>query len=212
MGDFLAYLRSGPPEQAVRGERIFLRPPQVADFEEWAALRDESRDFLQPWEPVWPEDELTLPAWRRRLRAYWREMREGVAYPFLIFDISRHILVGGITLSNVRRGIAQTGTLGYWIGARHARRGYMTEAVRVLVRHAFEELGLHRVEAACIPANVASRRLLEKCGFRREGYARRYLRINGEWRDHLLFAILAEDLRAAREGGPRNTGAQAGGG
>ena len=198
MADFLSYLRQ-PAVQGpgLKGARIFLRPPQLADFEQWAALRAESRDFLQPWEPTWPPDDLTPAAWRRRLRSYWRELREGTALPLLIFDRHTQVLLGGLTLSNIRRGNAQAGTLGYWIGARHARRGYMTEAVRLLLGHAFGELSLHRVEAACLPENEPSRRLLEKCGFRREGYARRYLRINGEWRDHLLYAILAEDWQTA---------------
>jgi ribosomal-protein-alanine N-acetyltransferase len=195
MTDFLSYLRQ--PDVAAHelvGERLLLRPPRLSDFAEWAALRAESREFLQPWEPLWPPDDLTPQAWRRRLRGYWREIREGTALPMLIFDRHTGVLLGGITMSSIRRGNAQTATLGYWIGARHARRGYMTTAVRMLVRHAFSDMGLHRLEAACVPENVPSRRLLEKCGFRREGYARRYLRINGKWRDHLLYALLAEDL------------------
>ncbi len=202
MADFLSYLRQ-PATQGpgLKGARVFLRPPQLADFEQWAALRAESRDFLQPWEPTWPADDLTPAAWRQRLRGYWREMREGTALPLLIFDRHTETLLGGLTLSNIRRGNAQTGTLGYWIGARHARRGYMTEAVQRLLDHAFEDMGLHRIEAACLPENEPSRRLLERCGFRREGHARGYLRINGEWRDHLLHAILAEDWQSAGQDG-----------
>ncbi len=198
MADFLSYLRQpAMPEPVLKGARVVLRPPRLDDFGQWAALRAESRDFLQPWEPTWPPDDLTAVAWRRRLRSYWRELREGTALPLLVFDRQTQGLLGGLTLSNIRRGNAQAGTLGYWIGARHARQGYMTEAVRLLLDHAFGSLGLHRVEAACLPENEPSRRLLEKCGFWREGYARGYLNINGEWRDHLLYAILAESWQTA---------------
>ena len=103
--------------------------------------------------------------------------------------------MGGVTLSNVRRGVAQAASVGYWIGERFARQGYMTEAVLAVVEFAFEELGLHRVEAACLPENDASRSLLLKVGFRQEGYARQYLRINGKWQDHLLFEMLRDDPR-----------------
>jgi ribosomal-protein-alanine N-acetyltransferase len=106
------------------------------------------------------------------------------------------VLLGGLTLANVRRGVAQAGSLGYWIGEPYARRGYMAASVRALLPFAFGGLRLHRVEAACIPSNSASIRLLEKSGFTREGYAREYLCINGIWQDHLLYARLKDDARA----------------
>ncbi|WP_417767578.1 GNAT family N-acetyltransferase [Stappia sp.] len=182
-------LRGGEGETAVH-----LRAPQPHDFPEWAALREESRAFLQPWEPQWAEDELTRAAYRRRLRRYAREIREDRAYPFFLFREEDGALVGGATLSNIRRGVAQACSLGYWMGATHAGRGYMSEAVRALLSFAFGELALHRVEAACLPHNAASQRLLEKAGFSREGYARHYLRIAGKWQDHLLFARLSSDM------------------
>jgi ribosomal-protein-alanine N-acetyltransferase len=98
-----------------------------------------------------------------------------------------------LTLANIRRGVAQAGSIGYWVGAPFAKQGYMTAAVRALVPHCFSALRLHRLEAACIPGNDASIRLLEKTGFTREGYARRYLCINGVWQDHLLYARLQDD-------------------
>ena len=194
MSDFITYLRSGSADVTVEGERVFLRPPRVGDYEEWANLRRKSEAFLRPWEPTWPKDDLTLPAYRRRLRGYWRDMRGDSAYPFFVFEREHGRLVGALTLSSVRRGVAQSASLGYWIGQPHARKGYMTDAVRTLVRHAIFVLMLNRVEAACIPENEASRRLLERCGFVREGFARQYLKINGRWRDHLLFAIVRADL------------------
>ncbi len=168
-----------------------IRVPEVADYEQWANLRLESRDFLVPWEPVWPANDLTRPAFRIRIRQYWRDIDDDQAYPYFIFDPSGSRLYGALTLSNVRRGVAQTGTLGYWIGAPHARQGYMTAAVELILSFAFQHLALHRVEAACLPHNAASIALLERSGFEREGLARGYLRIAGVWQDHVLFAKLA---------------------
>jgi len=105
------------------------------------------------------------------------------------------VLIGGVTLANVRRGIVQAGTIGYWIGEPFAGQGLMTRALRVLLPFVFSELSLHRIEAACIPSNIASVRVLEKCGFVHEGLARRYLCINGVWQDHYLFGLLNEDFR-----------------
>lgn len=177
----------------VRGAGVYLRPPEMNDFEEWAALREQSRTFLIPWEPVWPSDDLTRAAFRRRLRRQAEEMARDETYPFFLFRLSDDRLVGGLTLGQVRRGVAQTATLGYWMGEPFAGQGMMSRGVRAACRHAFGQLRLHRVEAACIPHNDASRRLLESCGFQREGFARSYLRINGIWQDHLLFALLEND-------------------
>ncbi len=177
--------------------RIYLRFPVQRDWRVWAALRAESREFLAPWEPTWAYDALTRGAFRRRLRMYRSEMRQEITYSFLIFRRVDDVLLGGITLSNLRRGVAQSAALGYWIGAPHGDQGYMTEALAAILEFAFSRIGLHRVEAACLTANEASRRLLLKAGFREEGYARDYLRINGRWQDHQLFAILREEVPAA---------------
>lgn len=179
---------------AIVGETIVLRAPQTSDHAEWAALRAASRDFLTPWEPTWPSDDLTRTAFRRRVKRYAEDQRSDMAYPFFIFRRSDNVLVGGLTLANIRRGCAQAGSLGYWMGAPYARQGYMSAAVATVLPFAFATLRLHRVEAACIPGNNASIRLLEKTGFRREGFARQYLCINGIWQDHLLFARLRDDL------------------
>jgi [ribosomal protein S5]-alanine N-acetyltransferase len=180
---------------AIDGDGVTLRVPQMVDFPEWAALRELSRDFLTPWEPIWPADDLTRSAFRRRVRRYAEDLRTDQAYAFFIFRKSDNALVGGLTLANVRRGVAQAGSLGYWMGAPYAGRGHMTSAVHALIPFAFGPLRLHRLEAACIPTNVASIRLLEKTGFVREGVARQYLCINGLWQDHLLFALLSADAR-----------------
>jgi ribosomal-protein-alanine N-acetyltransferase len=186
---------NAPAPLAPRGFGLLLRAPQMADFPQWAQLREHSRAYLTPWEPIWPSDDLTRAGFRRRLRRYAEDIATDKSYPFLVFREVDGTLVGGVTLANVRRGIVQAGTIGYWTGEPHAGRGYMTSALRALLPTLFGELNLHRVEAACIPGNAASIRVLEKCGFSREGLARRYLCINGAWQDHLLFGLLHEDFR-----------------
>jgi len=182
----------GNPARALRlrHKRVYLRPPVQRDWREWAALRAESRDFLAPWEPTWPYDALTRGAFRRRLKIYKGEAKLGTGFSLLAFREADDVMLGGITLSNLRRGVAQAGSLGYWIGESYSRQGYMTESLVAVLNYAFLRLGLHRVEAACLEDNSASRALLLKCGFHEEGRAREYLRINGRWQDHQLFAVL----------------------
>ena len=190
----MSFLRSpfaADPPPTLRNGSVLLRVPDMPDYEQWAGLRQLSRDFLAPWEPVWPANDLTRTAFRGRIRQYWRDIDDDVAYPYFIFDAAGQRLLGALTLSNVRRGVAQTATLGYWIGVPHARKGYMSAAVRLTLAFAFGHLSLHRVEAACLPHNQASIALLRGCGFEHEGQARGYLKIAGEWRDHLLFAHLS---------------------
>ncbi len=177
----------------IESDTVTLRTPQMSDYPEWAELRAQSREFLTPWEPLWASDELSRASFRRRVRHYLRDLREDVGYALFIFAAPQDKLVGGLTLCNVRRGVTQSCTLGYWIGAKYANQGHMTAAVRAVVPFVFDSLELHRLEAACIPSNTASIRLLEKTGFKREGLARRYLRINGVWQDHLLYALLDTD-------------------
>ena len=195
----IAFMRGltfpGGQQPVIRGQGIYLRYPRIADYPIWAKLRGESRDFLTPWEPVWSDDELTRGAFRRRIKRYQKETRLDSAYVFFVLRESDDVLLGGCTLSNVRRGVTQCCTLGYWIGAKFARQGYMTGAVKALVPFVFRTLGMHRIEAACVPENEPSRKLLARVGFREEGLARRYLLINGEWADHLLFALLKEEAQ-----------------
>jgi ribosomal-protein-alanine N-acetyltransferase len=173
--------------------RVMLRAPRMSDYAAWASLRGTSRDHLTPFEPEWPPDELSRQAFKERVKRYQREARDDEGHAFLIFETASGTLAGGITLSNIRRGVAQMGTVGYWIGVTAVRKGYATAALRAVIEFSFRELHLHRLEAACMPANVASLRTLERCGFRREGFAPRYLKINGAWQDHVLFALSTED-------------------
>jgi ribosomal-protein-alanine N-acetyltransferase len=194
----MAFMRGltfpGGQQPVIRGERVYLRYPLMADYLQWSKLRSESRAFLSPWEPQWARDELTRSAFRRRLKRYASEARNDSAYAFFVFRRSDEALMGGCTLSNIRRGVTQCCTLGYWIGERFARQGYMQDAIRTLLPFIFQTLGLHRIEAACLPANEPSKSLLIKTGFKQEGLARRYLQINGEWQDHILFALLADEV------------------
>ena len=194
---FFRTINFAEPLASIAGDGVTLRTPQMTDFSEWAALRESSRDFLVPWEPTWPHDDLTRSAFRRRVRRYAEDLRTDQGYAFLILRTADGALLGGLTLANIRRGVAQAASLGYWMGQPFVRRGYMTAAVRAIVPFAFTTLRLHRLEAACIPSNAASIRLLEKTGFAREGYAREYLCINGAWQDHLLYARLADEPPAS---------------
>lgn len=201
----MAFLRSPSYFEAaliLRGAGVRLRPPVMADYADWAELRSGSRQHLMPYEPQWAIDELTRGAYRRRMRHYQTELRNQTGCAFFILTDPDSALVGGITLSNIRRGVAQSASIGYWIGRPFVRRGLMTAALAAIKPFCFEELRLHRIEAACIPTNQASLATLRRAGFREEGLARGYLRINGEWQDHTLFALLAEDWHNARTASP----------
>lgn len=193
---FLRSISTVNTSPVIRGERVLLRAPVPGDFPQWARLREDSRAFLTPWEPVWPADDLTKLSFRRRIKRYQREIRQGTGYPFFVFSPDGDTLLGGLTLAHVQRGVTQSAVLGYWMGAPYAGKGFMSGAVRAVVAYAFETLQLNRVEAACLPHNKASIGLLEKVGFQREGYARKYLCIDGRWQDHLLYGLVRDDPRS----------------
>lgn len=193
----MAFLRSvTPPEigPVVHGGTVYLRTPHMGDYSSWAELRAQSREFLTPWEPAWTSSELTRASFRRRLKYYARDLREDLGYAFFLFENDTDNLLGGLTLSNVRRGVTQACTLGYWVGSPYSGQGHMTAGVRAVIPFVFDSLRLHRLEAACLPHNEASMRLLERVGFQREGLARRYLKINGMWQDHVTYALLEDDV------------------
>ena len=176
-------------------ERMTLRPPVHNDFRPWVALRSASREFLTPWEPAWSRDHLSRKAFSNRV--YWsnRSINAGTALPLFLIRREDQMLMGAITLDNIRRGPALAGTLGYWTGESFARQGYMREAIEAVVHYAFTHLDLSRIEAACLPENKASRGLLERSGFKYEGVAQSYLQIDGRWRTHVLYAYLRGDRR-----------------
>jgi ribosomal-protein-alanine N-acetyltransferase len=186
------------PTPVLTGSRIVLRAPRQRDYEAWRSLRSRSRDFLKPFEPRWTEADLNRRAFGTRLWRGRREAQRGSDYSFLIFERTPggEVLVGGLTVSNIRRRAAQYGNLGYWMGQEFAGRGLMSEAVGVLLPFYFDVLGLHRIHAAFLPHNLASRRVLEKNGFHEEGYAQNYLQIDGKWADHVLFALTREQWDA----------------
>lgn len=202
-----------PPELA--DAIVRLRPPRYADFRAWRDIRENSRAFLEPWEPSWEADMLTRAGYRKRVRLMAQDWRDDRGYGFHIFENASHALVGGINLTGVRRRAAQYASLGYWMSADQAGRGLMSAALRVLLPAAFHKFGLHRVEAACIPENAPSRALLAKFGFRTIGLSHNYLRIDGRWRDHILHDLELGDLMAsrgmvgARETPPKEPSAQA---
>ena len=176
-------------------ERLYLRAPVQTDYREWSELRYASKEFLTPWEPTWSPDHLSRKAFSNRV--YWsqKNINGGTAIPLFMFRREDDKLVGAITLDNIRHGPAQTGTMGYWIGHPYALHGYMTEALRAMVHCAFSTMDLSRIESACLPENVASRGVLEKCGYKYEGVAQAYIQINGRWRTHVLYAALRADRR-----------------
>ena len=182
----------------VETERMTLRLPQHTDWRAWATLREISAAHLTPWEPVWAHDHLTRRAFTNRV--YWaqRASRNGTALPLFLIRRDGELL-GAITLDNIRRGPAQSASIGYWIGQRFARQGYMREAIGALTHHAFTQMDLSRIEAACLPENTASRGVLERSGFKYEGVAQSYLQINGRWRNHVLYSNLRHDRRGKTE-------------
>jgi len=185
----------------VETERMTLRLPEHGDWRAWSELRAASAAFLVKWEPVWANDHLTRRAFTNRVSWAGRAEAQGTALPMLLVRREDQALLGALTLDNIRRGPAQAGTLGYWIGAPHARQGYMREAILALTHHAFTRMDLSRMEAACLPENAASRGVLEKCGFKYEGVAQSYLQINGRWRNHVLYANLRGDRRGKTDVG-----------
>jgi len=193
MVSVLSFRRQGTP--VIETERMILRLPEMGDHAAWARLRREGEDFLRDWEPTWSLDHFSRKAFRNRVYWAWRSREEGRALALFLIGRGDGALMGAITLDNIRRGPAQTGQVGYWIGPEYARQGLMSEALGALVHHAFTSLDLSRLEAACLPENAASRALLERSGFKYEGVAQSYLQINGRWRNHVLYANLRSDRR-----------------
>jgi ribosomal-protein-alanine N-acetyltransferase len=183
-----------PLDTQLIGPRVMLRMGNPTDWQAWRSLRGSSREFLTPWEPTWPHNALHYSYFCSLLRRQWRDWRQGKAYAFLIFQHAGDqagTLIGSITLNDIQRGIAQKGTLGYWIGKPYAGQGLMTEAAGLMCDFALNTLRLHRVEASCLPHNEPSKALLKRLGFEEEGFAKAYLKINGKWADHVLWGKMS---------------------
>ncbi len=181
------------PQIPIPATNLVLRAPAIGDFEQWQKLRNESKLFLTPWEPRWPSDDLTKVGFQRRLRAYTKQRQSGWGRTYFLFDNQNDTLLGGISLTHITYGISRSANLGYWMGVHHAGKGYMKKTVPAILEYAFNDLGLNRIQAGCLPSNERSIHLLKSCGFLEEGYAREYLEINGTPEDHVIFAAVKAD-------------------
>ena len=174
----------------LHGNKVYLCPPCLENFETWLDVRTRSKEFLIPFEPAWPSDALSFNFYKRRLNHQNQEVQAKHGAFFFIFDKQNDSLVGGINLNNMILGAAQHASLGYWLGETYQGKGYMTEAIYLIQNYAFNVLYLHRLNAACLSDNHQSIAVLKRCGFTEEGYAPKYLQINGQWQDHRLFGLV----------------------
>jgi ribosomal-protein-alanine N-acetyltransferase len=183
------------------GRRVMLRPLTASDFTAWSDVRRRNRDWLTPWEPTRPLSQVDpadhRDAFGARCGLRERERASGTGYSFGLFVDAA--FAGEVNLANVQRGPVQTGTIGYWIDEQRAGQGFVAEGVVVLMRYAFDELRLHRLEICIVPRNTNSRRVMEKLEIREEGLAVRMLEINGTWEDHLRYGITSEEWLQRRD-------------
>ncbi len=188
------------PELVLKAKNVELRAPHYSDFEQWRDLRDNSKAFLELWEPKRGNDFFKRDAFNNRVKWAKKSGKADQAYQFFIFD-KFQTLLGSITVENIRKGPSNAATLGYWLGKQHTGKGFMKEAVLTIVDFSFINLNISRLEAATLPENRSSRGLLEKVGFKYEGVGQSYLQINGRWRNHILYGLLRNDRRGqVREG------------
>lgn len=174
---------------------VGLRPLRIRDAAEWRETRLRNADWLRPWEPTNPETPLYrsgLGPYIAMAHAMRREARQGLALPWVVTYEGR--FVGQLTVGSLVWGSARSGQVGYWIDQAYAGRGIMPTALAMAVDHCFLVIGLHRLEASIRPENYASRRVVEKLGFREEGIRRKQLHIDGAWRDHICYALIVEDV------------------
>ena len=175
------------------GGKLQLRAPQSSDYLAWKQVREASREFLEPCEPPWAYNPFPRLGFRRRLKRYAAERELKMGETYFLVSLKEDCPIGGISISNIRYGASRACSLGYWMGEQHAGKGYMKKCVLAVSDHIFNDLGLCRIEAACLPDNRRSSHLLEHAGFVREGFVRKYLEIDGKRRDHVLYSRLKED-------------------
>ncbi|HPF78240.1 MAG TPA: GNAT family N-acetyltransferase [Alphaproteobacteria bacterium] len=174
----------------LQGFRVLLKAPEEKDYQEWALVRAKNQEFLTPYEPQWAEDCLTNAYFKRRLARQDEEYRAGRGCYFLIHHRRSGDIIGGINLNNIQMGAACFASLGYWIDSDYQGQGYMKEAAALVIDYAFNTLHLKRLNAGSLPHNARSIGLLKSLGFEEEGYAKKYLQINGAWQDHVLFGLI----------------------
>ena len=179
----------------ITGQKVILRPPQYSDWKAWADERKKNKLYLQPWEPLWSINELERSSFVKRVRMFERLSHNDQAYSFLIFKSDNEDFIGEVNISNVQRGIIQSCTIGYWIAKDCEGKGMMSESLELVKEFIFNELKLHRIEAACLPHNMPSLKLLLKNGFIKEGTARKLLKINDKWQDHTVLSFILDDFK-----------------
>jgi ribosomal-protein-alanine N-acetyltransferase len=183
-------------EPSLLGAPVALRPVKVRDSRAWRDSRVRNASWLRPWEPTNPETPLyrsSVGPYVAMARTMRREARQGLALPWVVMYDGA--FVGQLTVGSILWGSARSGQVGYWIDEAVAGKGITPTALAMAIDHCFFVVGLHRVEASIRPENVASRRVVEKLGFREEGLRRKYLHIDGAWRDHLCYALTIEDVQ-----------------
>ena len=179
----------------ITGQKVILRPPQYSDWKAWADERKKNKLYLQPWEPLWSINELERSSFVKRVRMLERLSHNDQAYSFLIFTSDNEDFIGEVNISNVQRGIIQSCTIGYWIAKDCEGKGMMSESLELVKEFIFNELKLHRIEAACLPHNMPSLKVLLKNGFVEEGTARKLLKINDKWQDHTVLSFILDDFK-----------------
>jgi ribosomal-protein-alanine N-acetyltransferase len=177
------------------GQKVILRPPQYSDWKAWVDKRKKNKLYLQPWEPLWSINELERSSFVKRVRMFERLSHNDQAYSFLIFKSDNEDFIGEVNISNVQRGIIQSCSIGYWIAKDCEGKGMMSESLELVKEFIFNELKLHRIEAACLPHNIPSLKLLLKNGFIKEGTARKLLKINDKWQDHTVLSFILDDFK-----------------
>ena len=172
-----------------------IRLPNMRDYVSWVNLRKQSELFLNQWEPEKPFDFYKKDSFQTRVNWAWKNYKLKNVLHVFIFSREKKIIMGGVTLDNIRKGPFQSASLGYWMGEEFANNGFMTEGLKAIIRYANQTLSISRLEAATLPHNAASRRLLEKCGFKYEGVGQSYLQINGRWENHILYSHISDTRR-----------------
>ena len=182
----------------ITGQKVILRPPQYSDWKAWADERKKNKLYLQPWEPLWSINELERSSFVKRVRMFERLSHNDQAYSFLIYKSDNEDFIGEVNISNVQRGIIQSCTIGYWIAKDCEGKGMMSESLELVKEFIFNELKLHRIEAACLPHNIPSLKVLLKNGFIKEGTARKLLKINDKWQDHTVLSFIFDDFKKSK--------------